>query len=388
MTTRFLNWLLLCALFSTPILFACSEKKEKSDTTSSTQQPKTDSNSHTLRINLGAEPETMSPLLNISLAGSRILKGLLEGPVILDKNCQAQPAGASSWEHNEDFTLWTFHLRPEAKWQNGDPVTAHDYVFAMERLLTPTLAAEYAKVPLSLLKGAPEFWKAGGPDSGAELPGIAAQNDYTLVYTLAAPTTYFDTVIDLVCWYPIHPPTVKTNPDSWYLNEETFIGNGPFILDRYNSRDRAILKKSPTYWDKDSIYWETIEFWMIESLSTSNQAFQSGDIDITHKVSLADVNYWKDKPEWNTSPSFGTYYISINTTAPPFDDVRVRKAFSMVIDREFMVNNLTRRGEIASKGLIPGSLPSPRGGSYRDHAPDYIGGKNIEKARQLLAESG
>ncbi len=207
-------------------------------------------------------------------------------------------------------------------------------------------------------------------------------------YNLANPTPFFDTVVDLTCWYPLNQEHIEEAGEGWDTEPETYLGNGPFQLAEYSSKDRIILEPAETHRMTDEIFWDRIEFYMIESQVTELQAFRTGELDITNKVSLPEVPYWKEQPEWNPGPTFGTYYVSFNNAEAPFDDARVRKAFNLCIDRELITDRLLQRGEIPSEGLIPHSLQSPRGGAYRDYAGDMIPDQDIERARQLLAEAG
>lgn len=341
-----------------------------------------------IRLNLGGVPETLDPTTNSSLITSRVLKGLMEGLIYVDGDSVVQPAGAARWEHNEDFTEWTFHLRPEARWHNGDPVVAEDYVYGVKRMLTRSIAADYAKHVLDFLADAGDYYEAGGLDSDAPFDAVRAEDDHTLVYTLSHPTPFFPSVVDLTCWYPLHRKTIEEHGEAWHQSPRTYVGNGPFKLELNANRDRIVLAKADTYWDRESINWNRVVFYMIESLPTEAAAFETGEIDVTNKVSLGDIDKWKVRPEWNDVANFGTYYVSFQNQRPPFNDARVRKAFSLAIDRKVLTDRLLRRGEIPSQGMIPDFLPSARGGTWREHAGDFVGGANIEEARRLFAEAG
>lgn len=367
-------------IFTLLALFAgCSSEEPVRETTDP---------AYTLRINLGAEPETLDPALNTSLIGSRVMKGLFEGLVMLDGNSQPQPAAAESWEANDDYTVWTFNLRQDARWHNGDPVTAADFVFGIKRTLTPALGAQYAQNVIVFLKGADGYYEAGGLESGKDFPSIQAVDDYTLRFELENPTPFFNTVVDLTVWYPAHKPTIEEHGDSWSLNPETYIGNGPFRLVEVSANDRIVMEPAETYWDAENIWWKRVEFTMIESLTTEAQAFRTGELDITNTVALPEVTQWQSKPEWNTAPTFGTYYLSINTQQPPFDDARVRRAFQIAVDRKLLTERVLKRGDVPAEGIIPNSLNSPRGGTFREHSGDLIGAHNVEEARRLIREAG
>ncbi len=341
----------------------------------------------TLTINLGGEPETLDPTLNTSAIGGHVMRGLFDGLVILDEDCQPMPGAAESWEANEDFTRFTFNLRKDGKWHNGDPVTADDYVYGIQRILTPKIAAEYAKMVLGFIKDADAYYQAGGLNSSMEFTSVRAEDDYTLVYELANPTPFFLTVVDHTAWYPIHRGTVENNGEAWSIKPETYNGNGAFRLAEYRSRDTITLERVPDYWDAENVFWENVDFKMIEELPTETQAFRTGEIDVTNKISLPEIEYWKSQPEWNMTTTFGTYYLSFNTTTPPLDDVYMRKALVKAIDRELIVDRVLGRGEVVSQGIIPENLSSPQGGTYREQAGDLMGTFDIEEARKLFEQS-
>lgn len=341
-----------------------------------------------LRINLGIEPETLDPALSQSLATSRAVKGLLEGLVRLDKDAKGVPAMAERWEHDGTYTNWTFHLRKDAKWTNGDPVTAHDFVYAIQRVMTPETAAPYAQNVVGFIRDGKEYFDAGGLKGTMTLEGAKALDDHTLRLELVGPTPFFDSLVDLSPWYPVHRPTVEKYGLGWDTKPEQYVGNGPFKIVAYRSKDRIEAVKSPTYWDRENIHWEKVTYFMIESLPTEDRAFMTGDLDITGKVDLARMDFWRSRPEFRGVPIFGTYYITFNNQRPPFNDARVRQAFSMVIDRDLLVNKVTRRGDTVVGGLVPDWLPSVQGGTWRDHAGPLQPPRDIQKAKALLAEAG
>lgn len=342
----------------------------------------------TLRINIAVEPESMDPVLNESLAGSRVMKGLNEGLILLDSKANAIPGIAESWEHNADFTVWTFKLRQNAKWQNGDPLVASDYVYSFSRMFTPSTAASYAGQTMGFFKGAKAFFEAGGLDKGQTLEAVKAIDDHTLQISLEGPTPYFLGVLDLSCFLPVKKSVIEEGDPQWSRKPEKYIGTGAFKLAEYKSKDKVVLAKSDTFYDKDKVFFDRVELYMIENPNTEEAAFRTGALDITNAVAIPQVAYWKDKPEWNSEPGFGTYWVGFNNATPPFDDVRVRKAFSMAINRSVITDKLLRRGEVASTGIIPAMFVSAHGGSYRDRVGNLVPKFDPEAAKKLLQEAG
>ncbi len=376
---------LIGGLMALMLLVACSQPEDRAESGPSSKNiPE-----RSLRINLGGEPETMDPSLNKSLIGSRVLKGVFEPLCRVKSDGEIEPMAAESWEHNDDFTQWTFKLRQDAKWHNGEPVVAEDFRYGLMRAMTPSVGAEYSTMAYNFIKGGKAYYEAEGMDGNMEFTGVKAVDDHTLVIEMENSTPYFLSVLDNSIFLPINRRVVESaEAGQWTMKEETLIGNGAFRMKEYRPKDRAIIEKADTYWNKDKITWNDVTFYFIESLQTELQAFESGDIDITNKVSLGEVSRWKDKPEWREVTNFGTYYIGFQNKVKPFDDARVRKAFSLAIDRKLIIDRVLRRGETLSGGLIPESLPSPKGGYYVDHRGDFIGGQDIEEARRLVAEAG
>lgn len=341
-----------------------------------------------IRINLGAEPQTLDPLLATDLVGSVVLSALMEGLVDVDANEVPQPRVAKSWEHSDDYTVWTFHLRDDAKWHNGDPVTAHDFVWAIRRLLTPETGAQYANYAYAFLEGGEEWYRAGGNNGDMEFNAVKALDDHTLVYNLANPTPFFPSVLQLFTWLPLHRDTVEKHGDRWALDATTYMGNGPFRFTRYQPGHRVSATLADTYHSRDDIHWSEVHFYFIDSETTANTAFLTGDLDVSMTVPLPEIDSWRDKPEFQLKNVFGTFFLVYNTQRAPFDDARVRRAFNMAINRRLITTQVTRRNEPVSEGVIPRGFESARGGDYRDHAGNLIGPRNIEKARELMAEAG
>lgn len=343
----------------------------------------------TLRINISIEPETLDPSLINGINEGWVMSGLMEGLIRLDENTEPQPATAERWEVNDDYSVWTFYIREDAVWHNGDPVTAHDFIYSIERTSSPATASNYAQNVYSFIKGGEEFFRNQGQAGGESMEGLRAIDDKTLEISLTGPMPYFVTVLQFTAWLPIHRQTVETHGDGWYLNANTFNGNGPFRMTEYRSQSHIAAERFEDYWNRDAIFWENVRFYMITSESTQDAAFRTGDIDVTAGVPVAEVDYWKERPEYRNQQTFGTYYVSFNTTAAPFDNVDVRRAFSKTINRAMMTQQVTRRGEIIPRGVVPASLASAvEGKTYRERAGDFVGRTNVEEARQLLVRAG
>ncbi len=344
----------------------------------------------TLRVNLSAEPLSLDPSMIDDIPGNKAMHGLMEPLVWLNGKMEPQPGVAESWEHDETFRTWTFRIRENARWHNGDSVTARDFKYAVERISTKTLAAPYSKMVYGFLEGGQAFFDGGGLDAKLSLDSVEVVDDRTLRYKLAFPAPFFLTLVAFAPWLPLHKPTIDAHGTRWAFSPDTYNGNGPFRMASYRARDHIELVRADTYWDKDAIFWEKVLLYMIDSQNTEDQAFRTGDLDVTGSVSIAQMNYWKERPEYRNVPSLGKYYISFNTTKAPFDNKLVRRAFSKAINRKLITERVTRGGETPSQGFVPVGVPSARGTEkdFRAVAGDFVGPQDIEAARKLLAEAG
>src|SRR5690606_23661267 len=176
---------------------------------------------------------------------------------------------------------------------------------------------------------------------------------------------YFDTMLNHSLWFPLHQKTIEKYGDAW-IKPENYVGNGPYKLVEYRTKDRVVLQRADTHYDADKMKLRELQFLMIEEGNTEMAAFLSGTLHVTDLMPHREAPKWKNDPAFQTSPMIGTYFISFNQTEPPFNDVHLRKAFSKSINRQMIVDNIVRRGEISSTGYIPHGMIMPNGKDYRD----------------------
>lgn len=338
-----------------------------------------------IHLGNGAEPESLDPHLTTGVPEYRVIKGILEGLIREDnKTLEALPGVAESWEQNEQGTVYVFTLRETAKWSNGDPVTADDFVFSFRRMLSPNLAAEYAYMLYVIKNG--RLFNQGLLENPDEL-GVKALNDRTLEITLEQPSPYFLRMLNHHSFYPVHQATIlkygayddRSNP---WARPEHYVGNGPFTLEEWSLRERIFLKKSTTYWNRDHVQLNGIFFYPVEDLQTEERMFRAGLLHVTSQIPLPRLpHYQKNKSEVLYSyPYLTTYYYLINTTRPPFDNVKVRQALSLALQRELITERILKGGEIPAEWFTP---PGTAG-----FEPSQKVEENIEKAQRLLAQAG
>jgi oligopeptide transport system substrate-binding protein len=293
------------------------------------------------------------------------------------------PAAASRWEANDTLDEWTFHLRPEAKWSNGAPVTAHDFVWAYQRLLTPSLGGEYAAM-LYLLKGAEAFNK--GETTDPQSIGAHALDPLTLRLTLVGPTPYFPSMLTHYAWFPVHPPTIlahgkiDTRASRW-THPGNFVGNGPFTLKTWRFKHLIEVVRNPHYWDAATVKLNGIRFLPIDNIPAEERMFRDGQLHLTETVPLDKIEHWRTKQadSYYENPYLAVYFYRINVTHPQLKDPRVRHALSLAIDREAITKNIMKAGQSPATGLVP-----PVAGYT---GPGLVKFDPVE-ARRLLAEAG
>lgn len=334
----------------------------------------------------GTEPKTLDPQRATGVPENHVISSLIEGLInyhLTDDNLP-EPGVAERWEANEDSSVWTFHLRDDAYWSNGDPVTAHDFVYSYKRMLTPGFPGEYSQM-LYQLKNAREYKEEKVGDFGEV--GIKALDDKTLVAELIGPTPYFLNMLKHYSWFPVHPGTIEAHggifdmSGTWTL-PGNFVGNGPFVLSEWRPNQYVRVTKSPTYWDRDIMKLNEIIFYPVEDDNTENRMFFSGHMHITGTVPTNDVPVLRrEKPELIHLDNYlGTYFYRLNVTKAPLDNPLVRKALALSIDRQALVDKVTLGDQKPALAYVP---PGFRG--YEAQAPL---GYDPERAQRLLAEAG
>ncbi len=331
-----------------------------------------------------SEPPSLDPHLNTANNGNRIITTLIEGLVTYHPTNDnlPEPGVAKSWTHI-DNTVWTFHLRENARWSNGDPVTAHDFLYGYQRMLHPDLGAKYAQL-LYLLKNARQFNE--GTLTDFSQVGAKALDDHTLEITLEGPTPYFLGLIKHHSWHPVHPPTVETaggmtKPDSTWTRDN-YIGNGPYKLTEWVISKIIKVEKSPTYWDAENVSINEIHFLPIDDINTEDQMFNAGGLHYqntipTHMYPIYEKN---EDPYLQVEPWIGSYFYRVNVTEPHLADKRVRQALSLAINRRAITKRILKGAHFDAQSITPNGIEG--------YEPPLCDDFNPKKARQLLAEAG
>ncbi len=333
----------------------------------------------------GAEPQDLDPHTVTGVTEHRLASCLFEGLVDLDPaTLEPVPAVAESWDVSSDGTVYTFHLRDAARWSNGDPVTAHDFLYGWRRILSPALGSEYAYM-LFCMKNARTFNE--GELTDFTQVGAEALDGKTLQVTLDYPAPYFLSMQIHYTWYPVHKATIERygamdERGTRWTRAGNLVGNGAFMLARWDP-DRVItVRRNPYYWDKELPRLDAVSFYPIDNNLTEELLFRVGRLDLTSTAPLAKIEvYERERPDaLRIDPYLGTYFYRLNVMRPPFDDRRVRRAFAMAVDREDLVRNVVRGGRKPACFLTP-----PDTAGYTCSSPMPY---DPAQARSLLSQAG
>jgi oligopeptide transport system substrate-binding protein len=338
-----------------------------------------------LHVGIGAEPKDLDPQTTTGNPESQVQDALFEGLTAWSPDhTDPIPGCAESWEISPDATVYTFHIRNDARWSNGDPVTANDFVFSYQRILSPALSAPYAYMHYCI-KNAEAFNKGEITDFSAV--GVKALDAKTLQITLGAPTPYLLRLARYRSWYPVHPPTILKygtidDRSTKWTRAGNLVGNGAFDLVAWEPNRKVVVKKSQTYWDRDTTRLNEIHFYPIEDMNAEEYAFRTGQLHVTKETPAERIKYYQDNdPDLiHLNPFLGTYFYELNTARAPMDDVRVRRALALALDREKIVKYVCKAGEPAAYCLTP---PDTAGYTAEAKIP-----YNPEEARKLLSEAG
>jgi oligopeptide transport system substrate-binding protein len=333
----------------------------------------------------GTEPAELDPQIVTGVTEHHTIMALLEGLVTEDPvDLHPVPGVAERWDISADGRIYTFHLRKDAKWSNGDPVTAQDFLESYKRILTGSLASEYAYMHFVVTNA--EAYNQGKITDFSQV-GYKALDDHTFQITLAEPTPYFLSLMNHSSWFPVHLPTLRKYGKPYergnkWTRPGHYVGNGPFVLHDWKVNTVVVAKKSPTYWDRARVRLNEIRFFPIDSADTEERAFRSGQLHITETIPLSKIEVYKRKqPELiHIEPYLGIYFYRINVTKPPLNDKRVRQALVASIDREAIVEKITRGGQLPAYHFTP---PGTAGYQSRTRITH-----DLARAKKLLAEAG
>lgn len=327
-------------------------------------------------IGNGAEPESLDPHLVSGVPEHRIMMAIYEGLIVPDpETATAVPGVAESWEISDDGTVYTFTLRDDAVWSDGVPVTAQQFVDSWLRILDPDTAAPYAWFPSMFIKGAAEF-NAG--EAGPEAVAVRAIDDKTFQFETVGPLPYTLDALGHYSFAVVPTQAIEEFGSEWTL-PENFVGNGPYTLAEWSPQEQIVLEPNPTYWNAEKVSIDRIVFLPVDDDTTAHNMYLNGEVDWTNTIPVGQIEQAQLRDDYHADPYLGTYYYVFNNEREPLTDPNVRKALSMAIDRDLLVETVTKAGQVPAYSMVPEMTGYP--------GIDGLG-FDVEAAQQLLAEAG
>ncbi|OAT71546.1 peptide ABC transporter substrate-binding protein [Parageobacillus thermoglucosidasius] len=332
-----------------------------------------------ITLNAMSEPPSLDPALASDTTSGWIIDHLFEG--LYTKNQKGEPVlgAASDVKVSEDGKTYTFTIRDDAKWSDGDPVTAQDFEYAWKRVLDPKTGSPFAFY-MYYIKGAEEYNKGKG---SADQVGIKALDDKTLQVELKAPLSYFDKLLTMWTFYPVKKSLVESNP-KWAAEAKGYVSNGAYQLTKWKHNSEVVIEKNQHYWNKDTINMEKVTWKMVNDATTYYQMYKTGELDLIATLPTDAVAQEKNNKEYKVVPYFGTYMFMFNVAKEPFNNAKIRRAFAMAIDRKAIVENITKSGEKPAYAFVPYGADTPDG-DFREVGGAYFE-ENVKEAKKLLQE--
>lgn len=307
----------------------------------------------------------------------------LDELLVYDENGEIEYRGATSYETNEDGTVWTFHLREDAKWSDGSPVTAEDYRNTIERSLDPASGNGYAN-DLFFIENAEAIYNG---DAEMDTLGVETPDDNTLIFHLSTPCVYFLDLLRL----PVYTPSCHTYAtavgDGWDTNPETSVSNGPFCLKEYVSGQYFVLERNPYYWNQDAINLDEITYKFFDSQQAMQAAYETGEIDVAPGLLSTVMTEYEGQDDLLLTDAIATRYIYMNLSVEPLQDVRVRKALNLGLDRETLCK-MIGEDTIPTYHLVASAMMNKATGESFTEEAEQPFEENIKEAQELLKEAG
>jgi oligopeptide transport system substrate-binding protein len=333
-----------------------------------------------------SDPETLDPHKTSTVSEASLIRDLFDNLVIHDARGQVAPGVAERWERSADGRVYTFHLRANARWSNGDPVTAADFEYSLKRIMTPATGAKYANILYSI-QNAEAFNKGQGKT--ADDMGVKALNPRTLQITLERPTPYFLELLTHQTGAPVHRASVE-RLGAEFVRPGNLVSNGAYRLVENVPNSHIRLAKNPNFHDAANVKIDIVNFIPHPDLAAGARRFLAGELHVTTDIPADQIKFLRQRlgDQVKITPYLGTWYFAFNTSKAPFDDVRVRRALSMVIDREFIAEQVWQETMVPAYSWIPPGISNyvaqPVHVDYKDKSPI----DREAEAKRLLAAAG
>ncbi len=359
----------------------------------------TTSNGNNIAVCLASEPQTIDPALNSAVDGAVMLNHFFEGLVKWvddgEGNAITAPGQAESWEkvNNDDGTVtYTLKLRDGIKWSDGKDVTAGDFEYSWKRLANPETAADYCY----MIDMVQNYAGIANSEADPDTLGIKAIDDKTLEIVLSYDCPYFEEIMAFPATFPVRQDIVEGN-DEWTYDVATYVSNGPYKMKEWSHNAYILTEKNENYYDYANLGPDTIRFTLLDDANAMLAAYKSGELDFIEELPPDEMANYLASGELIVADYIGTYYVCFNVEDEIFSDPLIRKAFSLAIDRNYIVDNVSQAGEVPATGYVPAGVndaAGPSGDDFRTVGGEYYSvaeadyEKNCEEARALLAEAG
>ena len=390
-------------------LAACGGSKSGSTATSGTASSAAGSSTGSINtagftVQYGSNPETLDPALNSAVDGGNTVITVFETLLIINENNEAVPGQAESWTTSEDGLTWTFTMRDGLKWSDGTELNAKDFEYSFKRMANPDTAAPYAETCLGMIDGFEEA--AGFPDADGNptvepnldaLNVKASDDGKTLTIVLGYPCSYFDKIAAFAAMSPVQKATVEANGDAWCTSPDTYVCNGPYMITEWTPSERIVLTKNPNYiggWDNSKIVSDSITLLLLEDSSASYAAYNSGEAVLIKDVptdEIPSLTKAEDGGDFYVDTILGTYYVSLNLKRDAFQDVKVRKALNLAIDRDYVANTIMQGTYTTADSIVGPGIVDENGYFHDNGNAPYISADyeaNLAEAKKLLEEAG
>ncbi|KAA6453172.1 peptide ABC transporter substrate-binding protein [Bacillus swezeyi] len=330
-----------------------------------------------LRLNNENEPTSFDPPIGFNNVSWQALNNLMEGLTRLGADHEPLAASAEKWDISEDGKTYTFTIREQAKWSNGDLLTAGDFEYAWKRLLDPKTGSSAAFLGY-VIEGGEAFNSGKGTKDDVK---VEALDDKTLKVTLASPQKAFLNILANPAFFPVNQKVAEENP-KWHEEAETFVGNGPFKLTEWKHDESLTMEKSDTYWDQDTVKLDQVTWAMVDDRNTDYQMFQANELDTSYvPAEMSEKLMGSDQVK--VFEQAGIYFYRFNVNMEPFQNEKIRTAFAMAVDQEEIVDYVTKNGEKAAHGFVSPGMKGPNGKDFREEGGDVVK-YDADEAKKLL----
>lgn len=365
--------LMVMALVTSLFLAACNNKANKSDTGAKKQ---------VLNVTVSEEIPSLDTAKTMDGTSAHVIQNIFEGLYVLDAQDHPIPAVAKSFERSEDGKKYTFYLRKDAKWSNGDSVTANDFMFAWKRAVSPETASQYAYM-LFYVKNAKEINKGTMP---LDTLGLKIINDYTLEVELEQPIPYFLQLLTLPIYLPQHESFLKEQGKNYGLEPSNLIYNGPFVLEKWKHEQEFQLKKNATYWDQKKVKLDEINFHIIKDTMTAVNLYETGNLDRV-PINSQVVDKYKGSKELYMSSDPGIAMLRFNEKNNALENKKVRQSISLALNKDNFVAHFMNNGAKPASGLVPvGHENEETGKDFRKENGD-ISPYDLQNAKKIWEEA-